>query len=116
MITATFTLYDEIKHPKLVVKGHAGADVKGKDIVCASASILLYTLAQVVQNMEEQGDLAVEPVIVTEDGDAHISCICKTDESYEETVSAFKVVRTGFDLLAQNYPQYVELITDGEDI
>ena len=114
MLTATFNQYDEIRYLKLLVKGHAGADVIGRDLVCASASTLLYTLAQTVAEMEERGELISSPIIVTEaEGDALITCQCNSDKSYADAVSAFNVIRTGFNLLAHNYPQYVELNTVG---
>ena len=114
MINATFNHYEEIRYLKLVVKGHAGSDVKGRDLVCASASILLYTLAQTVDDMEQHGDFTCEPIIETEEGDALITCHCKSDETYAEAVTAFKTIWTGFTLLAHNYPQYVELTTVGK--
>lgn len=115
MITAIFSNHDEIRYLKLLVKGHAGSDVKGRDLVCASASILLYALAQAVADMEERGELMSSPIIVTEEdkGDALITCQCISDKSYSDAVSAFNVIRTGFKLLAHNYPQYVELNTVG---
>lgn len=109
MIKATLTCYDQIRYLKFSVTGHAGADVKGQDLVCASASILLYTLAQTVDDMEQHGEFTCEPIIEVDEGDALIACHCNSDETYAEAVTAFKTIWAGFELLAHDYPQYVEL-------
>lgn len=114
MIKATFTLYDEIRYLRFVVKGHAGENVKGHDIVCASASILLYTLAQTVDDMEQHGELTADPIVEMDEGDALITCHCNSDEAYTKAVTAFKTIWTGYTLLAHEYPQYVELTYVGK--
>jgi uncharacterized protein YsxB (DUF464 family) len=107
--------YDKDKREcSLLVKGHAGQADIGQDIVCASASILAYTIAQVIKSMEHHGDLAEPPIIELESGDATIVCRAKDDYLFSEMMQDFFVIRTGYALLAHNYPQYVEIITDGE--
>ena len=98
-----------IRWLRLRVTGHAGQAEIGQDIVCASASILTYTVAQIVKDMGERGRLKKEPVISLEDGCATISCVCKDNESYYEALSAYNVALVGYSLLAHNYPQYVEI-------
>ena len=111
MIRATFAHEDEVI--VLKVEGHAGQDEKGHDIVCAAASILTYTIAQYLQYVGEQGGLYKKPNILLNDGDALI--VAKPTEEYEaEVLNAFFVAEVGFSLLAQNYPQYVELKMFGE--
>jgi uncharacterized protein YsxB (DUF464 family) len=51
MITISISENKDAKAITLKVKGHANHDEKGKDIVCASASILTYTIAQYVTFM-----------------------------------------------------------------
>ena len=111
MIKATFAREDEVI--VLKVEGHAGQDEKGHDIVCAAASILTYTIAQYLRYVGEQGGLKGEPHIKLNDGDALI--VAKPTEEYEgEVLNAFFVAEVGYSLLAQNYPQYVELKMFGE--
>ena len=108
MIKATFTQEKENESIILKVEGHAGQDVKGHDIVCSAASILTYTIAQYLQYIYDRGGLQKKPHIVINDGDALI--VAKPKSEYEaEVLNAFFVAEVGYSLLAQNYPQYVEL-------
>ena len=112
MIKASFTDNRELFEISVKVMGHAGQAEMGKDIVCASASILFSTLAQIITSLE--GRLEDEPVIKYESGDALISCRCKNMQTFVKVLNAYHFTKVGYTLLAQNYPQYVELITDGE--
>ena len=107
MITASFHNNAELWEVSLTVKGHAGQAEVGKDIVCASASILAYTLAQIVHSLEHR--LEGEPIISLASGDTTISCRCKNYRTYVKVLNAFNFTQVGFTLLAQNYPQFVEL-------
>ena len=89
--------------------GHAGYAEAGKDIVCASVSILLYTLAQSVRNMYELGSLADEPTVALAEGDACIKCSFKDYDTFIEAFQNFSLIEVGYSLLAHNYPQYVRL-------
>lgn len=91
-------------------KGHAGYAEAGKDIVCASVSILLYTIAQSVKNMYELGSLADKPTIELTEGDACIECRFKNYDTFIEAFQNFLLIEVGYSLLAQNYPQYVRLV------
>ena len=95
---------------KLTLKldGHAGQADIGHDIVCASCSILAYTVAQLVKVAEAQGDLKNAPEIKLESGDAIISCE-PIDEARNGLLAAYMFAETGYNLLAHNYPQYVDL-------
>jgi uncharacterized protein YsxB (DUF464 family) len=92
----------------LTLEGHAGQADIGHDIVCSSASILAYTVAQLVRDYEACGLLKGDPVIKLEKGDAVISCRPKR-KAYEEMQYAYYVAKVGYTLLAHNYPQFVEL-------
>ena len=111
MITATFKRDDDTRENSLVIKGHAGQANIGHDIVCASASILAFTVAQIVKTMEHHGDLECEPVVDMNDGEATIICRCKDNLLYAEASHAFFVAQVGYTLLEHNYPQFVELIS-----
>ena len=114
MIKVKFRTHDATRYLRLTVEGHAGSDAKGHDLVCASASILAYTVAQMVQTMEQDGALKGKPCIELNEGDATIILRCKNDDVYAEARHTFSVAKTGYSLLAQNYPQYVELKSVGQ--
>ena len=111
MITVSIRNNAERRFLRLKVKGHSGQAEIGQDIVCASASILAYTVAQIVKDMEAQDSKAFvyKPIIKLESGDATVTCKCKTDIAYFEVINALNVAQVGYSLLAHNYPQYVEL-------
>ena len=97
MIKVTFT--ESWQKLSLRLEGHAGYAEHGEDIVCASASILAYTLASIVESMDEDATISLN------DGDSIIECI-----SDPSTRNAFNYTKVGYALLAHNYPQYVRLI------
>ena len=104
MLKVRFTT--EGKKLSLRVKGHARYAEHGKDIVCASASILAYTLATIVDLFEED---EVESYINLTSGNTTIECECKDDETYAKVANAFHFAEVGYALLFRNYPQYVRL-------
>lgn len=101
MIQATYYR----KYNRLTVTGHAGAAEHGKDLVCASASMLAYTLAVNVANMADNGQVR-NPVIKNNEGDAEISCTPRHNLKASVTL-VFDSVCVGFDLLAHDYPEFV---------
>lgn len=107
MINVTFT--ETPQKLSLRLEGHAGYAEHGKDIVCASASILAYTVAQYVKYEEEQGNLNAPSEIKLDSGDSVIACEPK-EEILKWLWDAYQFAKMGFLLLAQNYPQYVRLI------
>lgn len=108
MVTVKFTEDKEAKTISLKVTGHAGQAESGKDIVCASASILLYTVAQYAMFAYEKHHLKKKPLVSLGDGDAEVIITPKSDH-YGEALHTFFVAQIGYTLLARNYPQYVEL-------
>lgn len=80
--------------------GHAGYAEEGKDIVCAAASILLFTL---IEHLEQLG---VSYSSHAEKGSAGVAV---TDPD-RRTGEVFDVIETGYKLLAQRYPEHVELL------
>jgi uncharacterized protein YsxB (DUF464 family) len=79
----------------------------GKDIVCASAAILAYTLAQFVYEAGAKGVMKMTQVRL-DAGDTEISCQPQFYD-YEETKKMYQFAKMGYSILAQNYPQYVRL-------
>lgn len=116
MIEVTFKQNHDTRQLRLTVIGHAGHAPIGQDIVCAAASILATTVAQIVKAMESHGDLEEEPLIKLEEGNAVVSCKVKSDELYAEASHTYFVAKVGYSLLAHNFPKYVTLITLGEPL
>lgn len=112
MISVSFNK-DESGNIMLHLQGHAGAGARGHDVICAGASMLCYTLAQVMQYMWEEKELSKKPQINLKEGDSFISAK-PVDEHYNQCLHAFFVVQAGYALLAHSYPQYVELISFGD--
>ena len=109
MITAIFDYNLETFEASLIVKGHASFAEIGTDIVCASASILTYTLAKMVIDMHERGRLEGFPVIRLEGGDACVACKCKDRATWVKMVNYYQFAMTGFTMLAETYPQNVNV-------
>lgn len=92
-------------HNRLTVTGHAGAGEEGHDLVCASASMLAYTLAANVAAMADAGQVR-NPVIRNEPGDTEIQR--NPRHNLKSTVTlVFDTVCMGFQLLAHDYPEFV---------
>jgi uncharacterized protein YsxB (DUF464 family) len=113
LITATFTADKESGSIILRLTGHAGAAQKGHDVVCAGASMLAYTLAQVLTFMYEESSLHKRPHLKLDEGDTLIVAKPVTGR-YNECLHAFYVIQVGYALLAKSYPQFVELFSFGE--
>lgn len=113
MIKTRFEITENGRTLILNLKGHAGAADAGKDIVCASASILAYTVAQEVTDMYNKGRLKKKPNIRLDEGDATITCK-PVKTSMTEALHVFKVAQTGFRLLANSFPDYVQVVTLGD--
>ena len=93
------------KYNRLTVIGHANSAEHGHDLVCASASILAYTLAANVANMADSGQVR-QPVIENREGNTEISCVPRHNLKASVTL-VFDSVCVGFELLAHDYPQYI---------
>lgn len=90
------------------VKGHSGTAPKGQDLVCASATMLVYTVAQALTFMHEQGYLVEKPHMKIREGKASVSVIPK-DDYYAEVLHTFWVAQCGAHVLSKNYPEAVSL-------
>ena len=116
MIKVKFSYDRDKRECSLLVEGHAGQAIIGEDLVCASASILAYTIAQIIKGMEHHGDLEGKPCIELNEGDASIILRCKNNDIYAEARHTFFVAETGYSLLAHNFPQYVEVKSVGQAV
>ena len=93
------------KDHKITAKGHANSAEKGCDLVCAAASVLIYTAAENVISLKEKG-ITRRVSLKLNEGDSEIVCIPKTQ--YEAgTDIILTAVCVGFDLLAKQYPDNV---------
>lgn len=93
----------------MTLRGHSGAAPKGEDLICASATMLAYTVAQAVQFMHEQeGKLKCKPKIRIAEGRATVIAT-PTEEGYAEVLHTFWVAQCGIHVLSHNYPRHVKL-------
>ena len=92
----------------LKVKGHSGTAPRGADLVCASATMLVYTVAQAMSFMYEMGQLLEKPRISIREGKAIVVAKPK-EEFYAEVLHTFWVAQCGAHTLACNYPEAVSL-------
>lgn len=91
---------------ELEIKGHAGQNEKGKDIVCSAISILFYTLAESL--VESERMLEKKPIIKMNDGNGYIRC--KPKKEFEGNIArSFWTILLGFELVAKEYSNYVSL-------
>ena len=97
-------VYDRDEN-KITIKGHAYSGEPGHDLICASASMLVYTLAASVDSMKRHGHIS-DGVINIAEGDCVVSC-----EPFEQFKGAitliFDSICAGYELLAANYPENV---------
>ena len=89
---------------ELTITGHAGHGKKGKDIVCASVSMLFYTLGEALYDSVEM--LEEAPIFKDEEGEGYLSCIPKKE--YEGNIArSYWTILEGFQLLANEYTKNV---------
>ena len=93
------------KYHRLTMTGHAGSADPGRDLVCASASMLAYTLAVNVTNMAGQGQVR-QPITKLNEGDAEISCNPRSNLKHVVSL-VFDSICLGFELLAHDHPAYI---------
>lgn len=79
----------------VTLKGHAGSDVYGRDLVCAGVSALALTLGETAAALPG-AEVTLRP------GDSSIRCAPEA-----KAVAAFDCVCGGFALLARKYPGFI---------
>ena len=86
---------------RLAVDGHAGYAEQGKDIVCAAASTLFYTLAREL-------DYRHIEFTMTEDAATGAEIIAYPPDGFTlDTDVVFETICTGYRMLAEEYPEHV---------
>lgn len=109
MITVVYT--ERAGVLSLTLDGHAGAGEYGHDIVCASASMLAYTLAAGVAEASESGKLRNDPIITLSPGFARVVCV-PFPENDGEVRAMYDLILGGYRLLSSQYPDNVKIIYD----
>ncbi len=107
MITATFT-YSPNGVLSLDLTGHADLVREGYDPVCAAVSVLLYTLAEEVEDMDNEGLLRRSPHVLLDSGLAHLSAT-PTRKGKLRAEGAYRLTLRGLNLLAKAYPQCLKI-------
>lgn len=93
------------EHHRLTLSGHAHYDERGKDIVCASVSAIVYALLGWLEN--NPGDLDSVSADV-KSGDVLIEC-----NGGEYTAVAFSMAAIGLEQVAYTYPDHVAIDITG---
>jgi len=97
--------YNRRRH-RLTATGHAGSGKKGHDLVCASVSALVLTLASNVASLATD-DHVRRHILRIQEGDAWISCV-PTPKTQAVVTLIFDTVCTGFELLETLYPENIQ--------
>ena len=108
MVKITYKEFEGEAVLSLQAEGHAGYAPAGQDIVCAAVSTLLQTLAYSVDNGEDGGAIRCDncrngPVLTVQ---------ARKTAANE---AKFELVTDGLYLLAQQYPENVQLVNLCED-
>ena len=92
---------------QLRIKGHAGYNEHGKDIICASVSYAFYNLAQVMLDYINLGLLCKAPEQKDNKGNSSLKVIPKKE--YESNVQiCFATIARGLEVLSLQYPEFVD--------
>lgn len=95
----------ELYQLTVTADGHAGYDVEGRDIVCASIS----TIMECIRSITE----ARHPQAVSDGRSGHIDVVCQfstREAALQAFVDVFPLVEVAEDL-ANHYPDYVSVDT-----
>lgn len=95
------------------LKGHAGAAVKGQDLICCAASTVTCILAANVRDMQRRNWLKQAKIRLAP-GDAEILCTPRNAQK-EVVQNRVDALCLGYALLAEEYPDFVRLEIKGGD-
>ena len=91
-------------------EGHAGYDLKGKDIVCAGISALC---AALVRRLEEMSLTGMVHLTQCEIAPGELTLVAQTeeDDKMSELIlrDTFETVLAGLDAIEENYADYIEI-------
>lgn len=88
------------------IEGHAGSAEKGKDIVCAGASVLAYALIRSLGEAEARGRTSAD---WKDDGSKMVIWADPNIGSVQEIKSYFRMFVAGMRNLQEEYPEYAEI-------
>lgn len=97
-------IYNRAEH-RLTIQGHAHSGEPGHDLVCASASMLAYTLAAFVKNAH-QAKQVKKPAIKLDPGDTVIACKARPDTKAAVSL-VFDAICGGYELLERDFPDNI---------
>lgn len=89
----------------LVLEGHAGSDIYGKDLICAAVSALTLTLEANLERLHRKGQLRSVRVHL-EPGNSWLRCI-PGKEHRSAVTEVFDSICLGFKVLSRKYPDFV---------
>ena len=99
---------NDSRHHVLEVTGHAGG-IAGQDVVCASVSCLVLTLAQRCEDLHaEDPRIFREPQILLESGYARISSSASA-AGRERLDASWATVVCGLKNISANFPEKVKM-------
>lgn len=90
------------------LRGHAKWGRKGRDLVCAAASILAWTLSRVVRYFEQGGLLEAPARVRLELGLAEVA-VLPQPSFHSAAAMAFWTAQVGMTELAMDYPRNVDV-------
>ncbi len=92
--------------------GHSGYAERGKDLVCAGVSTLVYMVINAVSEMDADNKLICPMQVSIVDGGAGVSAEPKP-EHRAELAQIMHIAEIGFNCLADKYPEYLSVIPQG---
>lgn len=99
------------KFHRVTIKGHAHSAELGRDLICAAASALAYTLAENVNALHLSG-AAKNTIVQMREGDAEICCDAHRKMRSVATL-VYDTVCRGFEILQEHYPEHVRYTVMG---
>ena len=88
---------------ELEMTGHSGMMPRGQDIVCSAASVLGWTAAQTLKEMQARGKVQ-EFKAEFEPGRTYVEA--ETEDRDART--AMRTIQRGYDLMRHRYPEHVK--------
>lgn len=85
---------------KIIIDGHAGYGPSGQDIVCASISILTYTLAEALQGIHRCEEIRPGYVCIE---------AFPTKEEEQKVEIIFETIIKGLQLLHNEFADFVQM-------
>lgn len=112
MITIRFNEREDGRCGRLAVSGHAGADVRGRDVVCAAVSAIVQTLALYLCYLHETEE-PFDVLLVTEgDNPFVVEYQTMDDDAVSRVKAAVDAAVIGLGAISNQHPTYVQFIND----